>query len=113
MQMPSITPCLFLRYERISSSDKDQVIVLPLAYSDEWMCDKEGYTLVKANGGYLGIMVESGITSIDVSIKFKPSGLNVGIVGSFIGIGIYVAYVIVICKKKKKENFSELNGDKE
>jgi hypothetical protein len=24
-----------------------------------------------------------------------------------------VAYVIVICKKKKKENFSELNGDKE
>lgn len=102
-----------VRYERISSSEKDQVIVLPLAYSDEWVCDKEGYTLVKANGGYLGIMVESGITSIDVSIKFKTSGLNVGIVCSFIGIGIYVAYVIVFWKKKKKENFSELNGDKE
>lgn len=93
-----------VKYERSTSNSNDQVIVLPITYSDEWYCEKEGYTLVKANGGYLGIIVDSEITSIDVTIKFKPGGLTVGLIGSFVGVGIYCLYITLLKHKKKYKN---------
>lgn len=93
-----------VKYERISSSQKDQVIVLPITYSDEWVCYEDGYKLVKANGGYLGVIVDNNIKDINVSISFKPTGFKIGAIVSFVGIGIYGLYVgFIIYYKRKKE----------
>lgn len=96
-----------VKYERSSSSDNDQVIVLPITYSEEWKCEDDNYKLVKANGGFLGVIVNKDIKNIDVSITFKPTGVKLGITVSVVGVGIYGLYVLFIYLKKKRGENNE------
>lgn len=92
-------------YTRNSSSSNDQVVVLPVTYSEEWEIsgNSEGYTLVRANGGYLGLVVESGVTDIDISITFNPKGEKEGLIISGCAIVIYAMYVSIIYYKGRKK----------
>ena len=93
-----------IKYERTSNSENDQVIVLPVTYSDEWVCDDENYQIVKANGGFLGVIVKNNIKNIEVDITFKPSGVKIGFVGTCIGFCVYGLYLVFTYFKKKNEN---------
>jgi uncharacterized membrane protein YfhO len=93
-----------VKYDRISNSDNDQIIVLPITYSEEWRCYDENYEIIKANGGYLGIKVANDIKNIDVTLSFKPSGIKIGLIGSVSGFIIYGAYIFVYCYIRKRGN---------
>ena len=93
-----------VKYERISNSENDQVVVLPITYSEEWVCSNKDYTLVRVNGGFLGVVVNNNIKTVDVTIKFRPGGVIIGVIGSCIGFSIYGCYIIFIFYKKKKES---------
>lgn len=93
-----------VKYTRISKSSNDQVIVLPITYSDEWVCNNDNYELVKANGGFLGVVVKNNVKNVDIVIKFKPTGAKIGLIGTCIGFGIYGLYLAFTFYRKKKEN---------
>lgn len=99
---------LEVKYRRLTSSDNNQIVVLPVTYSDEWVCEDEGYELVRVNGGYLGIIVKEDVENIDVLITFKPKGVKIGFVGSLVGICIYGIYlsIVIILKNRRKSNES-------
>lgn len=97
-----------IKYDSISTSNNNQVVVLPITYSEEWVCDDENYELVKANGGYLGLVVKNNVKNIDVSITFMPSGVKIGFVGTCIGFSIYGLYMVFIYYRKKRLKKDEL-----
>ena len=81
--------------------------MLPVTYSEEWICESDDYKLVRANGGYLGVVVKNGITNIDLNITFKPGGIKIGLIGSLLGVGIYGVYIALTIYRKKKEKKDE------
>ena len=92
-----------IKYKRLSNSSKDQIIALPITYSEEWkLSDSTNYEIVRVNGGYLGILVKENVENINISLEFEPSGLKSGVLGSFIGVLIYVVYVILENYKKRR-----------
>lgn len=95
-----------VKYHRESNSDNNQVIVLPITYSEEWSLESDSadYELVRANGGFLGVIVKNDVEDIDVSIRFKPTGIKIGLIGSIFGIITYGAYCTIIYVKRKREN---------
>ena len=103
-----------VKYTRSSVSEYDQVAVLPITYSEEWVIDGnyEDYELVKANGGFLGILVKNGVKDVNVSVTFKPTGIKIGLIGSVIGFGIYGMYCVIYYLKRKREN-DEIIQEKE
>ncbi len=92
-----------VKYTRDSLSEYDQVVVLPVTYSDEWVCDNPDYELVRVNGSFLGIVVKNEIKEIDVSVSFKPNGVKEGFICSFVGLVIYGIYIGVYFVKRKEE----------
>ncbi|MBU1144439.1 MAG: YfhO family protein [Firmicutes bacterium] len=105
-----------LSYDRISVSTYDQLIVIPVAYSEEWVFTSETkYETLSASGGFLGIIIPEGVNSIDIQLKFVPKGLKLGALGSLAGILIYGAIFIPTClierNKKKSKTILEMNKD--
>ncbi len=97
-----------VKYHRESENANDQVIVLPITYSDEWKVNDSNYEVVKANGGFVGIVVKNGIKDVDVTIEFKPSGIKSGFAISLISIFMYCMYIgINVYVKRKKEVSNE------
>lgn len=93
-----------IKCHKESENTNDQVIVLPITYSDEWKVYDSNYEVVKVNGGFVGIIVKNGIKDIDVTIKFKPSGIKSGFVISLTSIFMYCMYIgINVYVKRKKE----------
>lgn len=95
---------LRVKYHRLTNNDNNQVIVLPVTYSYEWICDNN-YELVRVNGGYLGIVVDKGVENIDVLITFKPKGVKMGCIGSLIGIGVYGIYIAIIIIRNRRKTY--------
>ena len=93
-----------VKYTRVSNNSNDQVVVLPITYSDEWETNNSDYKLIKVNGGFLGVVVKNGIEDVNVLITFAPTGVKVGFVGTCVGLCIYGVYIGFICYKRKKEN---------
>ncbi len=97
-----------IKYHKESENANDQVIVLPITYSDEWKVYDSNYEVVRVNGGFVGIIVKNEIKDIDVTIKFKPVGIKSGFIISSIGILMYCMYLgINIYVKRKKEVSNE------
>lgn len=92
-----------VKYVRESNSGKDQIVVIPVTYSEEWKLDDDydNYELVRVNGGFLGLLVKNNVKNIDVNITFKPSGVKIGLAGSCLGFVIY-GVVCCICLNRKK-----------
>ena len=97
---------LNVKYTRDSNSLYDQIVVLPVTYSEEWVIEEnENFELVRVNGSYLGVIVKNGVSEINLTIKFEPSGVTIGVIGSIIGLSIYGGYCcyLFVKYKKKKE----------
>jgi len=83
---------IHLSYDRTTATTYDQVIVIPVAYSEEWVITSgQDYETFSSNGGFLSIIVPYGTYHIDITIKFQPNGLKEGAVVSMLSFVTYLA----------------------
>lgn len=90
------------------ASDK-AIVVLPVTYSDEFVCE-EGYEVIKANGSFIGVVLDTNDENINLTIKYRPKGLKQGLILSVLGVvatgGLIGASYVY--HKKKEDNENEL-----
>jgi hypothetical protein len=104
---------IHLKYTRTSLTDKDQIITIPVAYSDDWvMISDTPYQTLSVSGGFLGIIVPAEETEIEILMKFVPKGLKEGALVSLSGVIIYLAIFVPILwiqhqKRKNSKGFVE------
>ncbi len=92
-----------LSYINTSNSNYDQIIVIPVTYSDDWKITSDiQYETISTSGGFLGIIIPSETTYINVTMKFIPKGIYLGLLGSLGGIMIYTAIFLSGHLKKHK-----------
>lgn len=97
---------IHLTYQRTSDSTYDQIVVIPVAYSEEWkITSGQTYDTLSA-GGFLGIVVPHGVDTIDLQLKFVPKGLSTGFLvtagATLIYLGIFLPGWIIAAKRRKK-----------
>ncbi len=101
-----------LSYARTSDSLNDQLVVVPVAYSEEWVITSQTqYQTVSASGGFLGIIIPYGNDSVEITLEFQPKGFELGLLGSLGGTFVYILIFglsYIVNKKNKKENISEV-----
>jgi uncharacterized membrane protein YfhO len=97
---------IHLTYQRTSDSSYDQIVVIPVAYSEEWkIASGQAYDTLSA-GGFLGIVVPHGEDTIEVQLKFVPKGLGTGFLvtagTTLIYLGIFLPGWIIAARRRKK-----------
>ena len=95
-----------LRYDNLSVSGNDQVVVVPVVFSDDWKFTSEiEYETLSVSGGFLGIVIPSDTSSVDISLEFVPKGLDIGALLTLAGLVTYLMIFTFYDEDKKK------NGD--
>ncbi|MDD3478042.1 MAG: YfhO family protein [Candidatus Izemoplasmatales bacterium] len=107
---------IHLTYDRISDTTYDQIVVIPVAYSEEWQITSDtDYSTFSASGGFLGILIPNGTNHIDITLRFVPKGVETGLLASLGGVAVYTLLFLPAYLLKKKraqasvENTEELN----
>ncbi|MDA3931611.1 MAG: YfhO family protein [Tenericutes bacterium] len=100
---------IHLSYNYNQPSDGNHIITIPVTYSDDWQfTSDEIYDKISVSGGFLGIIIPEGKTSVDITLKFIPKNIKSGLYISLIGTVIYSGLVVYPILKKKlrwsKEN---------
>jgi len=101
-----------LSYTRTSASEYDQVVMVPVTYSEEWVITSDvQYRTMPVSGGFLGIVIPNGTTDVSVTLKFIPKGLRNGalITGGALAVyaGLFGLIAFVQHRKKNKPSSSE------
>ncbi len=97
-----------LWYVNLSETLNDQIVVIPVCYSDDWVfTDGHDYETMSVNGGFLGIVVPNGIDYVSIQMEFAPKGLDIGGFATFSGIAIYLGIFMPSWIRKIKRK----NGD--
>ena len=94
-----------LEYSNKNLTDKDQIVVVPVAYSEDWQFTTDiKYDTISVNGGFLGIVVPKGTLNININMKFMPKYLDLGLYASLAGISIYclIFFVPLLIERKKR-----------
>lgn len=99
---------IHLSYVRTSTSTYDQLVVIPVAYSEEWQFVSDtNYQTLSASGGFLGIIIPAGIDDIEIDMRFVPKGLAKGALASLgatlIYLGIFIPIELIKRKKKQRQ----------
>jgi len=95
-----------LEYFNFSESEYDQLVVIPVAYSDDWkITSAVQYETMSVSGGFLGIVIPNGTAYVNITMKFVPSGFGLGSLVTLGGIVVYLAIFLPSWIKKRK------NGD--
>lgn len=96
---------------RKNAKEGNSLIVLPMAYSEEFKV-RSGDVLdvISVNGGFLGIIIDNTITENSIVLEFVPRGLNEGINLTILGISTYLILLsnYVLFKKWRKEKLCKL-----
>ncbi|MBI9009965.1 MAG: YfhO family protein [Tenericutes bacterium] len=93
-----------LRYINTSETGYDQIVVIPIVFSDDWQfTDGSDYETMSVSGGFLGIVIPAGVTDVNISMKFAPKGLGYGALGSLAGVLIYLAIFLPSWLKRRQE----------
>ncbi|MDD3126361.1 MAG: YfhO family protein [Candidatus Izemoplasmatales bacterium] len=101
-------------YTRTSETGYDQIVMIPITYSEEWIVtSEEQYQTLSVSGGLLGIIIPAGVDEVHVTMKFVPNGIIDGGWATLIAVGIYTAiflpiYLVRINKKKKALSNTEV-----
>lgn len=84
------------------SLTSDKYLVLSIPYSTNWKAyvDGERVETFVANGCYTGLALSSGNHSIE--LRYSPKLMNIGLVISAVGFGIFAC--LVVLNKKKQNN---------
>jgi hypothetical protein len=90
-------------YVRDSESGNDQLVVIPIPYSEEWRVDR-GYETLSVNGGLLGVLVPDHVDHVDIHMTFTPKGLIHGLLGSLGATLVYagVFTTVWLIRRKKR-----------
>jgi len=94
-----------LRFNNLVNSEKDQIVVIPVAYSEDWQFTSEQvYDTMSVSGGFLGIVIPKGTSQVDITMKFSPKYMDLGLYLSLGSLAVYGLIFIspVIIKKKIK-----------
>lgn len=95
-----------IQYFNASESEYDQLVVIPVAYSDDWVITSEvQYETMSTSGGFLGIIVPSGTAYINITMEFQPTGIGIGALASLGSVMFYLVIFLPTWIKKRK------NGD--
>lgn len=94
---------IHLSYTNTSTSTTDQLVMIPVAFSDDWIITSPTpYQTMSTSGGFLGIMIPNGTSQIDVTLKFKPKGLGLGALITLGGLIVYTGIFLPAWLKKEK-----------
>ncbi len=94
---------LTLSYTRASDSVYDQLVVVPVAYSEEWeFRSPTAYQTISASGGFLGIIIPHGVDEVDIEMRFVPKGLLHGMLASAGGTLVYLGIFLPGFIKKQR-----------
>ncbi len=97
-----------LQYVNNSISENDQIVVIPVVYSDDWKFTSNiEYETLSVSGGFLGIVIPNGTSTVDISMKFVPKGLDIGALLTLGGIVIYLG-IFAFYDEDKKNNGDEI-----
>ena len=94
-----------LRYENNVASEYDQIVVIPIAYSDDWQFTTDKvYDTISVSGGFLGIVIPEGTTSVNVNMEFVPKYLDLGLYATLGSTAIYLLIFVtpMLIKTKKR-----------
>jgi len=102
-----------LSYLRTSETTYDQIVVIPVTYSEEWtVTSEQQYETISASGGMLGIIVPAGIEDVSIELRFIPKGLKEGALGSLAFIAVYLGIFLPgWISEKKKRNKEQISKE--
>jgi uncharacterized membrane protein YfhO len=94
-----------LTYNNKTITTKDQIVIIPVAYSDDWeFTSSQVYDKISVSGGFLGVIIPKGTEMVDISLKFTPKYLDLGLYVSLGSLSVYLLiFVTPLMLKKKKE----------
>ena len=108
-----------LSYTRTSDTPQDQIVMIPVAYSEEWkIISGQDYETLAVSGGFLGIIIPHGITEVDLTLRFEPKGLAVGALatgGGFLifGLVFLIPHFIKRGRKQAADPIQEASAHEE
>lgn len=93
-----------LRYDNVITSETDQIVVIPVTYSDDWQFTSgQNYDTISVSGGFLGIVIPKGTDSVNITMSFVPKNLDLGMYISMGSISVYLLiFVVPVLIKKTK-----------
>jgi hypothetical protein len=105
-----------LSYDYISPSNGQQIVVVPVTYSDDWeFTSDEKYDKISVSGGFLGLVIPEGTEEVNITMKFVPKnirlGLTITLASSFIFTGL-ILYPIIQNKLRRSEKNVESQTDR-
>ncbi|MFA5006344.1 MAG: hypothetical protein WC509_02620 [Candidatus Izemoplasmatales bacterium] len=108
-----------LSYQRTSDTDFDQIVMIPVAYSEEWkITSGQDYETLSVSGGFLGIVIPHGVADISLTLRFEPKGLPQGALATASSTAIYalvflIPYLIRRGKRRRTEPTKEATEHEE
>jgi hypothetical protein len=96
---------IHISYENKIQTIRDQIIVVPVAFSDDWQfISEDNYDTISVSGGFLGIVIPKGTESVDISLRFMPKYLDLGFFITLGATAIYLSIFVlpVLIKKNKR-----------
>ena len=103
-----------LFYQNNSDSTFDQIVVVPVCYSDDWIfTDGNDYETISVSGGFLGIVVPNNVNFVSVQMKFEPKGLDTGALISLGGLLVYLGIFTPYWIKNRRKNGDDLECNME
>ena len=94
-----------LEYDYLNVPDTDQIVMIPVAYSDDWQFTSEQvYDTISVSGGFIGLIIPEGTESVDIELRFVPNYLNLGLYISLGSAALYLSIFAIplIIKRKKR-----------
>lgn len=104
-----------LSYQYNGPSTKNNIVTIPVTYSDDWeFTSEQKYDKISVSGGFLGIIIPEGTQAVDISLKFVPKNIGNGLKLSMIGSAIYlglISYPLIKRKLKRSDENDESQID--
>jgi len=93
-----------LSYEYSKIPETDQIIMIPVTYSEDWKFTSEQiYDTISVSGGFIGLIVPKGTETVDLELKYIPKYLDLGLYVSLGSTALYLGiFVLPLVIKRKK-----------
>lgn len=94
-----------LSYDYLNVPVTDQIVMIPVTYSDDWQFTSEQiYDTISVSGGFIGLIIPEGTESVDIELKFVPKYLDLGLYVSLGATALYLGIFTLpmIIRRKKR-----------
>ncbi|HKL47373.1 MAG TPA: hypothetical protein VJ878_01790, partial [Candidatus Izemoplasmatales bacterium] len=105
-----------LSFDFISPSVGDHIVTIPVTYSNDWQfTSSQKYDKISVSGGFLGLVIPAGTNQVDVTLKFVPKNIRLGLMISLASTVMYagvVVYPLIQRKMRRSDNDVESKTDR-